>query len=475
MNIAVIAGFLILSALLLILLKRKGADFKRLIIAAIFLALLPAAYFARKSLAPAAAVSQYVPFYKLLRISEFGYQSFLFDLLLYALPFLPAGLLFPIAFPGKGIFLSLLSGGAAAFFMDLPYLFAGKLFVSDEIVYAALGIAAGTAISIILMHVFRNRPLFKRLGILPPFKSRLRAGIITLAAIYFGVALTMIVDFGEAYGELQLFSSDTPLPSDITLSAELSFDSQKAAVYEAAGSDALARGTETANRLGITTEVQYIEDTYVFAQEGYILRYSPNGSWTYTSPAAPEGEAPSAEDAEKLARAFFEENQVLPELGELNDLAVKTNADKIPEFSEDLGLTREQYDELVKIYEQPAGYDLYFATLAEGCPIIGANEIMVSVREGGTLTEIRKFDADLSKKANTRIISQKDAYDRLMEGKGAYTLFSPAKSADFYGCELSYMVNSAQGYYLPVWRFMAKAVLEDGTETEFEAYVPAMK
>jgi hypothetical protein len=37
------------------------------------------------------------------------------------------------------------------------------------------------------------------------------------------------------------------------------------------------------------------------------------------------------------------------------------------------------------------------------------------------------------------------------------------------------MVNSAQGYYLPVWRFMAKAVLEDGTETEFEAYVPAMK
>jgi hypothetical protein len=100
---------------------------------------------------------------------------------------------------------------------------------------------------------------------------------------------------------------------------------------------------------------------------------------------------------------------------------------------------------------------------------------MISVREGGTLTEIRKFDADISKKANARLISQKEAYSLLMEGKGAYTLFSPAKNADFYGCGLSYMVNSAQGYYLPVWRFTAKAVLEDGTETEFEAYVPAMK
>lgn len=475
MNIAVSALYLLLSVFVLAAMKRKGAGIKRLATAGLFSALLLTAYLLRKSYTPA-VIAQYIPLYKLFKIAEYGYQSILRDLLLFALPFLPAGLLLPAVFPGAGVIISFLCGAASVFIMDIPSLILGMTFVADEYAYAAFGMAAGTGLSIILMHFLKSNPLFKRLGFLPPFRKNLAGAVLVTGIAYFGIALIMITDFGEIYGELNLFRSDTPLPADITVSANLSDAAGKAAIYETERQDFLKRGKMTAEKLGIEAEVQYVEDACVFAEEGYILRFSPDGSWIYTSPEVPEGEVPSKEQAEKLARDFFEQKQPAnTRLGELNDAAEKTNAHLIPEFTEDLDMTRDQYDELTELLRQPAGYDLYFKSSIDGCAIIGANEVMVSVRQGGIVTEIRKFDGDLKKKEKARIISQKEAYLRLLEGKGAYTLFSPAVSAEICDCELAYMVNSAQGYYLPVWRFKAVASSEDGTKTEFEAYVPAMK
>ena len=59
-------------------------------------------------------------------------------------------------------------------------------------------------------------------------------------------------------------------------------------------------------------------------------------------------------------------------------------------------------------------------------------------------------------------------------GDCAYTLFTPAVSATIDNCYLSYMANSSQGYYLPIWVFSCTSTLEDGTRSAFDVYVEAM-
>ena len=81
--------FALICALLLRHFHKGGWESRRLVVLGLFLLSLLGAWVARR-LSPAAGAAQPVPFYKLLHIGEFGYQSLLTDLIAYALPFVHA-------------------------------------------------------------------------------------------------------------------------------------------------------------------------------------------------------------------------------------------------------------------------------------------------------------------------------------------------------------------------------------------------
>lgn len=65
---------------------------------------------------------------------------------------------------------------------------------------------------------------------------------------------------------------------------------------------------------------------------------------------------------------------------------------------------------------------MYYMTAFDGAPILNNNRLTVSVR-GDEITRIRKDGPDLVLEAKKHIISQNEAYSRLIKGGGAYTLF----------------------------------------------------
>lgn len=470
------AVFIAFSLCLILFFKKNGWSGKRLLaLGFLLLSLLLAWLLKQTNTSP--ITQQLLPFYKLFNISDYGYQSILSDLVRYALPFMPAGFFLIFVFPGTGILSSMLCGlGICALFSIPGYLF-GDVFIADELVLAALGMGIGSGIVIILAHFLQKKAWFGSTGLTTPSKGSFRAGFMICALVYLGIAFIMIADYGAAYGELQLFRGETSLPSEITLNADLESDQAKAPIYSVSQEEPLVLAGRIAEAFGMSGDFTEMSGKFAIASpNGGMLTFSSDGSWEYTFEGAIEGEIPDVLSAEVFARSFIKDHEALGlTINDVVSAVVKDNMQILGEYSEESGYSRELYDILYEEAKKPIGVDIYFNASVDGHSIIGANEVMVSVRAGGTITKLRKNDADLHEVAVKPIINPKQAWDLLLSGEGTYTLFDTVQSAQLNGFELAYMLESTKGNYLPVWRFLLSGTSEDGESINFEAYVSALK
>jgi len=442
----------ILCVCISIIMKRNKTPFARIISMILFFAGLFSAWLIKLNY-EAAAVSVYMPFYKVFEISEYGYTAVLNDLLRYAGPFAVAGFFYMAAFPGIGVIGSLITGIIVSLLFNLKQIITGQPFITDEYLLAGIGMAVGTGLYVIISRLIQKTSVFKSLRVPVPNKGKGIAAWIICSVVYLGIAIILIVDFGKGYADLSLFKSDVPLPDDITLSIELDKSGSIEEVYAYYARSTVEAVGELRDVLMPDGTISYADGGgYTVTDERASLSYAADHSWVYTlNLISDNSQNISAQQADELVRTFFENNDLLT-----TELYKQT--DCIEAESDD---------------GSPGGYDMYYMTAFDGAPILNNNRLTVSVR-GDEITRIRKDGPDLVLEAKKHIISQNEAYSRLIKGGGAYTLFSEAASAEFTDCDLGYMVNS-QGYYLPVWHFTANAVLSDGSKAEFEAYVPALK
>lgn len=475
MKFAVIAiVFAALGSVVLLYLRRRGLS-KRSATGIALLLLSIYTIWLIKEFIPSPLTSAPVPFYKLFDISEFGYKSVLVDLLKYALPSLPLGLLMACFFAETGMLLSFICGTAAAFFIKLPELFTGP-FIADEYVFAGIGCATGAALYRAALYALRKTSVPCKLGAELPSKRRLRSAFIVLAAVYFGIAFVLIADYGETYSQLQLFSNTVPLPEELVLNCELNNKESRAAIYTSAGELTDEQMHSLAAALGINTGLIKTENGYMAVDQSRNLTIYSDGTWEYSDTSTGSEDIPDADEAIRIAIDFINRaSGAKVKVAAASDTMILTGESLLKPFEEYEGITRELYAQMLEEAKKPVAVDVYLVSSVDGFMISGSNEVTVSVGPGGIITSAKIFDPDLKVQAKRKIISQSEAYEMLVSGEGAYTLFEQARSARINACELIYMLNSAQGYHLPVWCFKATVQLSDGTEQEFEAYVPALK
>ena len=431
---------------------KKGEGAYGVLYVALFVFSLYLAYLFKRG-NTAQATNAFIPFYKLFALREYGYASILRDLLAFGAPFLLAGFFIMPAFVRAGLTAAFATGLLAALAMNIFPLYNGMSFVSDEYIYAGLGCATGGSIYVLLAHFFKKRPFFEKLRLPIPRRRRVRAAGVVFAAMYFLIALVMVFDYGERYAPIQFFDSDTPLPETLTLDCELNADAARANIYIPDTSSSADKAEKIAQELGIEGGTVYQDGIYLAQDEVAKLTFTDGGSWVYELLEEPTGEPPTQESAQESVNAFFAQRELMSVgLGEVDDVVAHSGAD---------GTTD--------------GYDLYLSSAISGMPIIGSSTLVVSVRAQNTVTKIRRYDGDVLASTIVNIISQQKAYDKIRAGDCAYTLFAPAVSASIQSCQIVYMANSSQGYYLPVWMFTCLAQYEDGTTGTFEIYVEAKK
>lgn len=432
-------------------LKRGCGAFQALYYALFFIALYMA--FLMKLNENFPAVNAFIPCYKLFSISEYGYASILSDLLAYAAPYILAGLLLIPAFPRFGMFAAFGTGVIVSLIFNVYPLFNGASFVTDEYLAGGLGLALGASVYTVLAYLLKKRLPFDKLKLPVPTHRRFKPAIILAVAVYLGIALIMVFDYGKAYDPVQFFESATPLPESITLDCELSDVAERVKIYVPSTQSVEERAAAIAYQFEMYSAVSVSDGIYTVEGDSQKLTMTESGSWVYESTAVPEGALPSAESAETTVLDFFSEHLVLTvELDEVTDVVERMDSSGALE-----------------------GYDVYCSMKIGDCPIIGSSTIVASVKRGNTITKIRRYDGDVLAGKSISIVSEKKAYERYLAGECAYTLFSPADSASIISCELIYMANSSQGYYLPVWVFSCTAHMEDGTDGSFDIYVDASK
>lgn len=472
----VCAVFALICAVLLWRFHKNGWEARRLIVLGLFLLSLLGAWIVKR-LGPAATSAQPVPFYKLLNISEFGYQSFLADLVQCALPFLPAGILLSLAFPSAGVGIGLLMGLISSLLFALPRYAAGMPFVADEIVYAALGAGTGSGLLILILTIFKKRAWPAKFGLGIPSRKRFWSGFLICAVVYLGIAFTMIADYGTTYGELQLYRGSTPLPEQIEVQAELVSGLKKVPIYAASDEDQVMLAGEISRSFNMEGNFSEVDGKYVIASgDGGMFTYTPGNGWNYEYNMLISGEVPDTEDAEAVAREYFATLGLEgTELGKTIDIVIKDNTQLIGAYNEESGLTEQAYNALLEEAKKPIGVDLYFRSKIDGHTVIGDNEIMISVRAGDTVTRVRKTGPEISEVAKCSIIRPDAAWEAFLVGEGSHTLYEDISSAVLTDFELAYMLESAQGNYLPIWCFYLTGIRADGSTLNFECYVPAAK
>ncbi|MBR0026039.1 MAG: hypothetical protein IJP37_02660 [Clostridia bacterium] len=472
----VCAVFALICALLVWRFHKNGWETRRLILLGLFLLSLLGAWVAKRFV-PAAGTAQPIPLYKLMHISEFGYQSLLTDLISFALPFLPVGILLSMAFPGVGVGIALLTGLAASLLFALPRYAAGVPFVADELVYAALGAGTGSGLFTILLAICKKQAWLGKLGFSVPSRKRFWSGLVICLIVYFGIAFTMIADYGTTYGELQLYRGSTPLPETIEVQTELESELKKVPIYAASEKDQVLLAGEIAKAFGMEGNFSEVDGKYVIASaDGGMFTYTPGNGWNYEFSMPAIGDVPDTEESEEIAREYFAARGIEGmELGKTVDTIVKDSTQLIGAYNEESGLSKEVYDALLEEAKKPIGTDLYFRTKLNGHTLIGDGEVMISVRAGGTVTRLRKTGPELSEAAKVSVIRPAEAWEAFLAGEGSHTLYEEIASAAVTDFELAYMLESAQGYYLPVWCFHLTGTRADNSTMNFECYGPAAK
>lgn len=395
--------------------------------------------------------SVFTPFNKLFNVSQYGCIGIIEDISAYALPYMLAGFLFMPAFPRFKAGGAFAAGVAISLCSRIYYLLEGGSFVSDEYIFAGIGMAAGCALYILAAYALRKKIDFNEFKLPLPRRSGFIWSFAVLLISYIGIALMMIFGYSEPYNDIFFAQSGYELPADITLACTLDDAAAKLFLYIPTEQPLEERLAAVAQSVGIYNEAVDVYGTYVAEDETGKVTMTEGGSWVYESYAQPEGNLPTADSAVNATFRFFSNRHIL-----------STDIDKVTDIIE---RTDEANGERI-------GYDVYLSSSVNGQPIKGSCAIVVSVRAGDTIIKIRRYDGDIQTGAQLNGISQQKAFEYTLDGKCANTLGGQAISASVTACKLIYMQNP-DGYYLPVWEFSGVALYAEGMTGEFNIYVQA--
>lgn len=163
--------------------------------------------------AEASAVRQLVPLHKVINLHLFGSFAVLDDLLRYLMPMIASGAVLNLLDKRTRFYQALLLGAVLGLLLLLAV---GGAFVSDALVYGAIGCGVGFAMVSIF---YKGKELFTR-------QVSIGFGI----AVYVSIALMLILGGGPRFGKLR-FSSNLKLPDAVTLSCELPEDGGVVSLY----------------------------------------------------------------------------------------------------------------------------------------------------------------------------------------------------------------------------------------------------
>lgn len=397
------------------------------------------------------------------RISEIGYQALWMRVARTALPFALMGFMMPFAFRSMNDFGKMAIFGLLATMVLGVAGFALGRFDVNDLIYAFWGVMAGFALLCVLAGLVPRLKVFASMRL---NKYAYAIGAFLLMGSFFVGVGTLFANNGPSYVELQ-FSQSEPLPQNTLVSTALNSEREKRPTFDFVKTDVQADTLRVAEAMGMHGEARLEGNNQgigiVEDGEKSLTLYSA-GNWIYEDKAAERmvGAIPDDNTADRLAR----------------QVAGNGAARKY-----------EVYGSRVESRTDEAGLEsgkLVWLTAAtpEGAKIVGACEFKILVGAGGGIQRVEKFDADFKENKNEKIISSQEAYDLVVAGglredgkqiSVSHTLYSPAMSVNITQAEVAYWLEGARGVLQPIWLFSATATLEDGSSSDFEIYVPALR
>lgn len=98
-----------------------------------------------------------------------------------------------------------------------------------------------------------------------------------------------------------------------------------------------------------------------------------------------------------------------------------------------------------------------FHAQMNGSRVRGSAEATVVVGLDGDIVSISKYNADFEPFKEMTIISSAEAWQQVLAGNAAHTLFRKSVSAEVSSCEIAYWLEEVKGVLQPIWLFQGKA------------------
>ncbi|MDR0325113.1 MAG: hypothetical protein LBI19_03340 [Oscillospiraceae bacterium] len=194
-----------------------------------------------------------------------------------------------------------------------------------------------------------------------------------------------------------------------------------------------------------------------------ITMEDDTGFWTYTlseEDSSLRKEAPSNEEAERIASRFLDENQLRPERFSATSFGGKSMGSS---FEDQL-----EYSVTVFYYPTVDGYEVF-----------GISRIAVEIDYNGEIEAVRSYYKDFVFDRVVDLAPPEQFYDVLLSGDTLCSIEPSAVSAKVTSIELAYWEDGGtiedQPYLQPVWVYNGVAYDAAGVESEFLAIVPAVK
>ena len=285
------------------------------------------------------------------------------------------------------------------------------------------------------------------------------------------------------------------LPSNIvpehvafTAKTALSARPGQAPVYEIQSVDITPESvTELGKRLGFSGEARFIDGgakIAMFGGEGEDMRelivWTASGAIEYGyvepdklyPPYTPD--LPSQEEAELIAYDFLQQADLLPP-GYEDFAKVEDEAAVIAGGSYSVG---ERYAEET-VQQAPAYWLVSFPYRVDDNWTTGpGSNIEVSIGDGGEVARLLWSWRQMTPRTTENIISQKQAYDALIQGEGSLDIPLNCEQVVVEDVQLKYWINppsEKQDYAVPVYEFTGRCLDKSGRHIEdFTAWTEAL-
>ena len=402
------------------------------------------------------------PFANWMRVKEIGYGAIWSELAGNALPFLIPGLLLPfLSKRFDNIWKAGLFGVGTGVVLGVLRRVMIPPFNVDEVIGAVVGILLGFSFTCLLRLFFSKSQLFRNLS----FKRLTHYGALAVIfVVYFSCVGLLLVDSGSDFEQLNIFKPDHRLPGELTITAQLSEERGKEMTYSTVGFTPAEEAERLAALFGFSGTAEPASanaDISVRAKvegSGKKVTVAITGEWQYEdsqAAAKTEGVMPSAEQAAQYALDALGNGCVRTATYVQDSITLKSSTD-------------EEGNEVANRAQ------INFHAQMNGRRVRGSAEATVVVGLDGDIVSISKYNADFEPFKEMTVISSAEAWQQVLAGNAAHTLFRKSVSAEVSSCEIAYWLEEVKGVLQPIWLFQGKATTEDGEQVDFEIFVPAL-